>query len=172
MKGHIRERSPGHWSIVLDVPDPQTGKRRRKWHSFKGTKREAQIESARLISVIQGGSYVEPSKTTISSFLESWIEHMRSQISPKSHARYSELARKNIAPLLGSVVLTKLKPVRNANGAASKVELGACLAVPEHAAVVADPVRVRSTLSMPNARRANVEHRCRVPGLLHRRPLG
>src|SRR5258706_15838086 len=29
-------------------------------------------------------------------------------------------------------------PVRNANGAASKVELGACLAVPEHAAVVAD----------------------------------
>jgi hypothetical protein len=27
MKGHIRERSPGHWAIVLDVRDPQTGKR-------------------------------------------------------------------------------------------------------------------------------------------------
>jgi hypothetical protein len=25
MKGHIRERSPGHWAIILDVPDPQTG---------------------------------------------------------------------------------------------------------------------------------------------------
>jgi hypothetical protein len=35
MKGHIRERSPGHWAIILDIPDPQTGKRRRKWHSFK-----------------------------------------------------------------------------------------------------------------------------------------
>ena len=22
MKGHIRERSPGHWAIVLDVRDP------------------------------------------------------------------------------------------------------------------------------------------------------
>lgn len=39
MKGHLKERSPGHWAIILDVPDPRTGKRRRKWHSFKGTKR-------------------------------------------------------------------------------------------------------------------------------------
>jgi len=38
MKGHIRERSPGHWAIVIDVRDPATGKRN---HSFVGTKREA-----------------------------------------------------------------------------------------------------------------------------------
>jgi integrase len=112
MKGHIRERSPGHWAIILDVRDPQTGKRRRKWHSFKGTKREAQIESARLIASIQGGTYLEPSKTTLMQFLDRWLDHMRSQISLKSHARYSELARKNIAPLLGSVVLTKLRPAQ------------------------------------------------------------
>jgi hypothetical protein len=112
MKGHIRERSPGHWAIILDVPDPQTGKRRRKWHSFKGTKREAQIESARLIAAIQGGTYLEPSKTTLMQFLDRWLDHMRSQISLKSHARYAELALKNIAPLLGSVVLTKLRPAQ------------------------------------------------------------
>jgi hypothetical protein len=29
MKGHIRQRSPGHWAIVIDVRDPQTGKRKR-----------------------------------------------------------------------------------------------------------------------------------------------
>ena len=44
MKGHIRERSHGQWAIVLDVRDPEFGKRKRKWHSFKGTKREAQIQ--------------------------------------------------------------------------------------------------------------------------------
>ncbi len=48
MKGHIRERSPGHWAIVIDLRDPETGKRRRKWHSFRGTKREAQVECSRL----------------------------------------------------------------------------------------------------------------------------
>jgi hypothetical protein len=55
MKGHIRERSSGHWAIVLDVRDPATGKRRRRWHSFAGTKRQAQIECARLISAMKDG---------------------------------------------------------------------------------------------------------------------
>jgi integrase len=36
---------------------------------------------------------------------------MQSQITPKSYARYAELANKNIVPLIGSVVLMKLKPV-------------------------------------------------------------
>ena len=116
MKGHIRERSPGHWAIILDVPDPQTGKRRRKWHSFKGTKREAQIECARVISEMKGGNYLEPSKTTLAQFFGRWLEHMKSQISPRSHDRYSELARKNIAPLLGSVVLSKLRPAAISRG--------------------------------------------------------
>jgi hypothetical protein len=51
MRGHIRERSRGHWAIILDSRDPQTGKRRRRWHSHVGTKRSAQIECARLIAV-------------------------------------------------------------------------------------------------------------------------
>jgi len=34
MKGHIRRRSANTWAIVIDVCDPETGKRRRKWHSF------------------------------------------------------------------------------------------------------------------------------------------
>ena len=50
MKGSIRERSPGRWAIIID--DPNSGTRKRRWHSFKGTKRQAQIECARLISEI------------------------------------------------------------------------------------------------------------------------
>ncbi|WP_264047950.1 site-specific integrase [Methylobacterium flocculans] len=110
MKGHIRERSPGRWAIILDAPDPEGGKRRRKWHSFTGTKREAQKECARLITEMQGGDYVEPGKETLAKFLDRWLDHMRSQVSPRSHERYTELARKNVVPLLGSVVLAKLRP--------------------------------------------------------------
>ena len=32
MKGHIRERSPGHWAIILNIN--KNGSRKRKWHSF------------------------------------------------------------------------------------------------------------------------------------------
>ena len=60
MKGSIRERSPGRWAIILDQRDAATGKRKRKWHSFEGTKREAQVECSRLITAMKGGTYQEP----------------------------------------------------------------------------------------------------------------
>jgi Phage integrase, N-terminal SAM-like domain len=110
MRGHLRERSPGHWAIVIDVRDPTTGKRRRRWHSFTGTKREAQIEAARLISEQKNGTAVESSRLTLAAFFERWIEHMQGQVSPRSHERYAELCRKNLAPLLGGLTLTKLQP--------------------------------------------------------------
>jgi integrase-like protein/Arm domain-containing DNA-binding protein len=111
MRGHIRERSPGHWAIVIDVRDPQTGKRKRRWHSFEGTKRQAQVECARLLTEMKNGTSVDPSRMTVAAFLERWIEHMEGQVSPRSHERYAEIARKNIVPLLGGLGLTKLQPV-------------------------------------------------------------
>jgi integrase len=109
MKGHIRERSPGHYAIIIDLHEPATGKRRRKWHSFAGTKRAAQTECARLISEIQIGGYLEPSKVTLAQFLDNWLSHIKSHVSPRSHERYAELVHAHIIPLLGAVILTKLK---------------------------------------------------------------
>jgi integrase len=109
MKGHIRERSPGHYAIIIDLHEPATGKRRRKWHSFAGTKRAAQTECARLISEIQIGGYLEPSKVTLAQFLDKWLSHIKSHVSPRSHERYAELVHAHIIPLLGAVILTKLK---------------------------------------------------------------
>ena len=72
MKGHLKERSPGHWAIILDINDPQTGKRRRKWHSFKGTKKEARIECSRLITEMAAGANVETDRTSLNDFLDRW----------------------------------------------------------------------------------------------------
>jgi hypothetical protein len=84
MKGHIRERSPGHWAIVIDVRDPQTGKRKRRWHSFAGTKRQAQVEAARLISELKNGTAVEPSRITVAQFLDQWLEYIEPQVAPRT----------------------------------------------------------------------------------------
>jgi hypothetical protein len=110
MKGHIRERSPGHWAIVIDIRDAETGKRRRKWFSFAGTKKEAQVERSRLITERAGGTQVDSRRMTVAAFLDRWIEHMRGQVSPRSLERYAELCRKNISPALGSLKLEKLQP--------------------------------------------------------------
>jgi integrase len=111
MKGHIRERSPGRWTVVVDVRDPLTGRRRRKWHAVKaGGKREAQREAARIISEINKGSYVERSQMSVIEFVTDRIAAWRAagDISVRSTEKYSTMARFQIAPHIGSRPLQKL----------------------------------------------------------------
>jgi hypothetical protein len=110
MRGHIRERSPGRWAIVLDVCDPQTGARKRRWHSFKGTKREAQVECARLISEVQQGGAVDPSRITIAEFLDRFThDWVAVHVSPLTMERYG-FALAHVRRHLGQRPLQKLQP--------------------------------------------------------------
>jgi integrase len=126
VKGHIRERSPGHWAIIIDQRDPATGKRKRKWHSFEGTKRQAQTECSRLITEIKNGTYVEPLKITLSQFFERWLKHIKPNVSPRTYERYEQIATKNIAPLLGAKAITRLLPIDISEAYAKAVEGGRC----------------------------------------------
>jgi Phage integrase, N-terminal SAM-like domain len=110
MKGHLRERSPGHWAIVIDVRDSATGKRKRKWHSFNGTKRQAQVECAKLIAEIKNGTALDPAKVMLREYLERWLAHMATQVSPRSAENYREVVEHWIVPALGNVQLAKLQP--------------------------------------------------------------
>jgi integrase len=114
MKGHVRERSPGHWAVVLDVGErnPKTGKKKRKWFSIAGTKREAQKEAARLITAMQEGQNVDPSKQTLAEYLDEWLAFIKPSVAPKTHERYAEICRTGLAPLIGAVTLAKLKTDR------------------------------------------------------------
>jgi integrase len=109
MRGHIRERSPGRWAIILDAQDA-TGKRKRRWHSFAGTKRQAQVECARLISEMQGGGAVDPSRITVAEFLDrferDWIAI---HTSARSAERYGD-ALVHVRRELGERPLQKLRP--------------------------------------------------------------
>jgi integrase len=127
MRGHLRERPPGsgNWSAVIDVRDPATGKRKRKWHSLKATgKREAQIECARLISALDAGTYLEPDKTTVAQFLDRWLDSVKPNVAPRTHERYAEICKKNIAPLLGGAMLSNLKPAQISEAYAKALSAG------------------------------------------------
>jgi integrase len=109
--GHMAERSPGKWSIVLSVKDAATGKRKRQWHSFAGTKREAAQERIRLLAAINQGTALEPNKTNLRTYLGQWLGHIRASVSPRTSERYGEIAVKYLGPTLGDVLLTKLTPL-------------------------------------------------------------
>jgi integrase len=125
MRGHIKERSPGHFAIILDLQDAN-GKRRRKWHSFKGTKRKAEIECARLISEMESGAYVESAKTTVAQFFERWLRYIKPNVSPRTHERYEQIATKNICPRIGGKALSKLQPIDISEAYAKALESGRC----------------------------------------------
>jgi hypothetical protein len=41
MKGTIKQRSEGSYSLIIDLPRQRGEKRKQKWITFRGTKREA-----------------------------------------------------------------------------------------------------------------------------------
>jgi integrase len=124
MKGCVLERSKGHFAIIIDLVDKTTGKRRRKWHSFTGTKRQAQARCAELITDMNAGTYIVPSKATLAAYLDVWLADIKSRITPKTHRRYSELARKNIVPLLGETLLKDLQPAAISHAYSRLLESG------------------------------------------------
>jgi integrase len=111
MTGHIRRRGKQSWELKLDIGnDPATGKRRIRYHSFKGTKREASIELARLVSANAKGEYVDPSKLTVSEFVQRWLrDWAEANTSNKTITRYEQLLRKHVCSALGNLPIQKLR---------------------------------------------------------------
>lgn len=109
MKGSLKERSPGHWAIILDARG-DTGARKRRWHSFTGTKRQAQIEAARLISELQHGTSIEPNKITVVEFLDQFDRDWAAlHVSERSRERY-RFALDHVRRHLGDRLLQKVCP--------------------------------------------------------------
>ena len=111
MRGSIVKRSPGHYAIILDIN--KDGQRKRKWHSFKGTRDEAEGECARLITAMKEGAYVETNKLTVGQYLLDRLTQWEgsNKIGHKTSERYRELIANQIIPHLGNKHLQKLKAI-------------------------------------------------------------
>jgi len=111
MKGHIRERSPGCWAIVLDHCDSVTGQRKRRWHSFRGTKRAAEVRCAELVAELQSGTSIDPNKIVLGQFLDRFqTDWVANHVSPHSGERYGYVLN-HVRQHLGGRPLQKLRPV-------------------------------------------------------------
>jgi integrase len=113
MTGHIRRRGKRSWAIILDIGEDPNGKRRQKWHSFKGTKKEAEVKMADLVTALNTGAYVPPGKLTVSEFLEKWLaEYAVANVSPKTYERYEGVVNNHLVKAFGSTPLVRLQPMQ------------------------------------------------------------
>jgi integrase len=112
MRGHIRRRGKSSWAIVLDIGQDSRGRRRQKWSSIRGTRRDAERELSRLLHSINTGDFIEPSKLMVADYLDRWLQDAaRNAVSAKTFERYKELADNHLKPHLGQILLPKLQPL-------------------------------------------------------------
>lgn len=113
-RGHLRKRAEDSWSLVVELDrDPSTGKRRQKWHTVRGTKREAEKRLAELLVEADRGQLGSSPKMTVADFLEHWLkDHAEANTSPKTFTRYRGIVKCNVVPFVGKVSLDRLTPAQ------------------------------------------------------------
>jgi integrase len=112
VRGHIRPRGKGTWSLaVYRGRDPETGKIRLWNATVKGTKKEAEAELARMIRSVETGTHLDPNRLTVTEFVEHWLRAKEATLKQRTHAGYADVFRLHVTPVVGSVRLTKLKPL-------------------------------------------------------------
>ncbi len=110
MRGHIRRRGRS-WAVVVYLGrDPQTGKHRRKWSTFR-TRREAEAHLAAYLTQLHDGLTLPTTKLRLGEFLEQWLRNYAAgAVAPTTLARYREIVRLHLTPSMGHVPLRRLAP--------------------------------------------------------------
>lgn len=110
MKGTVIKRGK-RWSVIIDAGHDANGKRIRKWHSGYATKREAERARVEILGRMQAGTYVEPSRLRVSSFLiEQWLKTKQSTLKANTFVTTKMYCESYIVPALGSRLVQELTP--------------------------------------------------------------
>jgi integrase len=136
MKGHIRERSPGHEEQAeaprrrskrhhgdggIDARGPDTWRLRyrikgqRFAKTFHGSRADARKELRRLIRSGDTGEHVAPDKITLGKWIEQWLAigapgRRQRQVGGRALQRYAQLLRTHVVPALRNRPLQQIQP--------------------------------------------------------------
>jgi integrase len=107
MKGHIRQRSPTSYELKFDAGRNAAGERMIEYRTFKGTKRQAETQLARLVAAVDKGEHVARKTITVGAHvaerIEQWVALGR--ITAKTAERYRELLANQIMPFIAQIAL-------------------------------------------------------------------
>lgn len=101
-EGSISRRSDGLWEARITLED---GKRK---SFYAKTRQEAARKLAAALRDQEAGLPVVGGKQTVGQYLLSWLEAAKPTIRERTWRRYESIVRIHIAPVIGSIAVTKL----------------------------------------------------------------
>ena len=76
---------------------------------MRGTKKEAEVEAAKIVAGLSNGAHVESSKETVAQFAERWLRDW-ADVSAATAQRYEQLLRLHVSGRIGQMPIQKLTP--------------------------------------------------------------
>lgn len=117
MRGHVHKRvrrnaagkETVRWYVVVDLGTGESGRRKQKWHGGFDTRREAEVERAKIVSALHSGGYVAPDRLTVAEWVrQSWLPMTRTRVKPSTFDSYRANMETHVLPVLGSRALQLL----------------------------------------------------------------
>ena len=96
IRGTVRKprSAGGTWSYRVDLGLDSDGRRAQKQVAGFRTKKDAQAALNDALSSVQHGTYVAPSRQTLTSFLEQWVEGTRTELALTAWTAYRDIIRR------------------------------------------------------------------------------
>lgn len=100
------------WEVRVSLGwDDRLKRYRRMSVTVRGTKADAERKRRELLRQLDEGTYVDPTKQTVSSYLKDWLRHCEQRrLAASTIEGYTGICDRYLIPVLGSVPLQKLTP--------------------------------------------------------------
>ena len=102
--GSIRQRPDGRWEARYSTPD---GKQK---SVYGKTEKEVTGKLKKVLHDLDTGAWREPSKLTVSEWLDLWLKDYQTGTSERTVYKYRCIAEKHYKPVLGDLRLVKVTP--------------------------------------------------------------
>ncbi|PHE73276.1 site-specific integrase [Bacillus wiedmannii] len=117
MKGSVKkDKKTGKYYYTVDIGiDPLTGKRKQKKKRGFITKKEAENALTKVLSEVNTGTYIEPSKLSYGEYLQDWFNTKKHSVGIQTAKVLKGYLNSRIIPSLGNFKLAKLTSLHMQN---------------------------------------------------------
>lgn len=113
MRGHIQKRAKNtdSWSVIIELGKID-GKRKQKWFTVHGTKKDAEKFLTEKLRELDSGTFSNSKNMTVKDYMNYWYEKFcKVNLSPMTYESYRRNLDKYIIKELGAIKLDSLSPI-------------------------------------------------------------